>query len=689
MFQKIFDEVKYLCRVATAGSKEARELERVKKVFEEVYRTESAFTDEVKYSITAKMTDAERYVDLKDKSIAVITETATAEYADEVSSLEELKRKAKGKAEKIIYPLANKLGITTKKLSHEDIDVEFIFSKNGGLKESLNKQFRYGGDYADFAKALINLDRVLDSAVLIEIHGDKYQGTTRANENLESVYVLLGAFQDGKNIIPVQMEIKKSSDVGGRLYMTVALTKIEADVLGSTPEKVQTRSLIPASNYSLADVVREINPEDAHFLKYLPDDMLSAAQIAAKNKALEEDAKRIEGYRKGIAPVMSLSEQNQLSNNDMFPLSWQVKGKDVALEGLAPVGVAETTKASVSKTESVAPVAEKATAEPVSETDMFPMPGDIEGEYEATAQSAQEQSSFARSLRYKASKVNQSILQLVNRVKQGQSFGNEKVQLTVISDDVATRIQELTGFDVHGYKVAVEARQVDHILKEHGENGRTDHSMANAADIAKMEYALENPDSIVKAGTTRAYVTNKNGKMKPADTVLYEKQNGDGSYYVVQAVPDTNKKTLYIVTAFIGKKGYKKGEAPQSTNANSPGATPEAESVAASDNIISRTEPIVNDDIAPVAENATTTEMFPDDLAPVKEQPVAEAYEARVIVWVNIMLSLGAVTRKRFNSSASIRTVKNELSGTKKNVTVLYVAQKPIARRWQKHIMRS
>lgn len=176
--------------------------------------------------------------------------------------------------------------------------VEFIFSKNGGLKESLSKQLRYGGSYTDFAKALINLDRVLDSAILIDVHGDKYKGTSRANENLEAVYVLLGAFQDGSTIIPVQMEIKKSSDVGGRLYMTVALTKIEADVLGSAPETIQTRSLISASNYSLADIVREINPEDAHFLKYLPDDMLSPAQVAAKNRALSEDAKGLKGIAK-------------------------------------------------------------------------------------------------------------------------------------------------------------------------------------------------------------------------------------------------------------------------------------------------------------------------------------------------------------------------------------------------------
>lgn len=37
-FEKILDEVKYMCRVATAGSKQARELERIKKTFEEIYR---------------------------------------------------------------------------------------------------------------------------------------------------------------------------------------------------------------------------------------------------------------------------------------------------------------------------------------------------------------------------------------------------------------------------------------------------------------------------------------------------------------------------------------------------------------------------------------------------------------------------------------------------------------------------
>lgn len=38
VFQKIYDEIKYLCKVAKAGSKEARELEKVKRAFEKAYR---------------------------------------------------------------------------------------------------------------------------------------------------------------------------------------------------------------------------------------------------------------------------------------------------------------------------------------------------------------------------------------------------------------------------------------------------------------------------------------------------------------------------------------------------------------------------------------------------------------------------------------------------------------------------
>ncbi len=57
IFEKIFDEIKYLCKIATAGSKEARQLEKVKKVFEDMYRTETKNTateSGVRYALSSK-----------------------------------------------------------------------------------------------------------------------------------------------------------------------------------------------------------------------------------------------------------------------------------------------------------------------------------------------------------------------------------------------------------------------------------------------------------------------------------------------------------------------------------------------------------------------------------------------------------------------------------------------------------
>lgn len=53
-FEKIYDEIKYLCKVVTAGSKEARQLEKVKKAFADAYREGSKKQDGTRYSITGE-----------------------------------------------------------------------------------------------------------------------------------------------------------------------------------------------------------------------------------------------------------------------------------------------------------------------------------------------------------------------------------------------------------------------------------------------------------------------------------------------------------------------------------------------------------------------------------------------------------------------------------------------------------
>ncbi len=57
VFQKVYDEIKYLCKVVTAGSKEARQLEKVRHAFETAYRESGVASGETKYSLKIKHTD--------------------------------------------------------------------------------------------------------------------------------------------------------------------------------------------------------------------------------------------------------------------------------------------------------------------------------------------------------------------------------------------------------------------------------------------------------------------------------------------------------------------------------------------------------------------------------------------------------------------------------------------------------
>lgn len=314
----------------TAGEIEARDTAARRSLTAEERRNlmpktadENTVFVEQRYSIDSDMTEDERYRELRGKTVAV---TPEAKYTDEqlasIHTLEQLNAKAKSKAEKVIRPLAESLGILNRSMKTPDVEIEFTFSKNKGLRESMSKQLRYGGTYADFAKALVNLDGILENAVLIEQHKDKYAGTTRANNQLKSVSVLVGVFRDGDSLIPTQIEIKDTSNAGGILYMTVTMTKIEAGVMAGASAQRRTppyvvpaseietgvlgsgaqknwrgRSLIPISSYNLAEIFANVNPADGHFLKYVPDGFLNDAQKAAKQSAIREDANRVQSYR--------------------------------------------------------------------------------------------------------------------------------------------------------------------------------------------------------------------------------------------------------------------------------------------------------------------------------------------------------------------------------------------------------
>ena len=126
-----------------------------------------------------------------------------------------------------------------------------------------------------------------------------------------------------------------------------------------------------------------------------------------------------------------------------------------------------------------------------------------------------------------------------------------------MSDKTAGMIKEKIGLDTTGWDVKIEPRMVDHIWKRHGENGEQDHSMADVSDIARIAYVLNDPDTLDETDKSSSYKEPHPylpGKSRGARSVLVSKKV-NGTYYVVEAVPDTSKNTAYIVSAYMNKKG--------------------------------------------------------------------------------------------------------------------------------------
>lgn len=229
------------------------------------------------------------------------TRLNVVEFTDESAELSskeviKLKNTYKSNAQKILKQLCEKFDVF-KNYNNEDIEINFNYSR-ASLRESVHKENERSANFHDFAKMLYVFDDVVANAQAIETHTDKYVETKRENRNLKQVYVLMSAFKDGDFIIPVEFNIKEFVDeVKNQLYVSVTLQKMKADLMGTASE--QSSYHIPKStfNYSLYDIIKNVNPSDKEFLKYIPDELLSKEQQARKNIALSQEKERLYDIR--------------------------------------------------------------------------------------------------------------------------------------------------------------------------------------------------------------------------------------------------------------------------------------------------------------------------------------------------------------------------------------------------------
>lgn len=190
--------------------------------------------------------------------------------------------------------------------------------------------------------------------------------------------------------------------------------------------------------------------------------------------------------------------------------------------------------------------------------------------------------------------VNPKIVDFVNKVrnfKNKEAANKVHIDLTGVTEREVNDIKKLTGIDTSEYKRSMDGNAVEHIEKDHGENGVSDHSMSDVEDLARIEYVLDNYDDIEKGTADKVYTKYMNSDNTPAAKVIYSKRV-NGNYYVVEAVPDSKAKTLRIISAYKEKaEGVSQvlnmSEDPQLTS-----QTPHA--FAPSDNNISQKKSYVN-----------------------------------------------------------------------------------------------
>ena len=149
------------------------------------------------------------------------------------------------------------------------------------------------------------------------------------------------------------------------------------------------------------------------------------------------------------------------------------------------------------------------------------------------------------------------VTKFAEKAQAGELSKRASYKLSDVTADEVERLKELTGIDTTGYTHSLKASTIDeHIMKRHGAEGSADRSMADINDLSRINYIIKNADNveIAKKADDTADLSREffNTDGSGAKKVKYTKKI-DGHYYVVEAVPDSGKKKMQIVSAYIEK----------------------------------------------------------------------------------------------------------------------------------------
>lgn len=307
VFQKIYNEIKYLVRTVTSGSKEAKQLEKVKKIFDEAYRDSSKaeVKDSAQFSLVGKDENGIEIYETSEDTKKLSYSERKAKLLDSMKN-EYAGRTAKfTKNGKIYYALYNDTGI--KKGVHGDKK-----SSPKGYRAKIN--IGADGNYIELAENSI------------------YQGTSveqgknnRFHSNAKTWDYYVKTIQSDGIYFDVLINVK---DTGNSQYV-YDITLNEADSLPDASSASYTGSS-PASDSSITKTEENAteNQKKDYSLSLSNNDIAPIGNWNVKGSDLVLEGVPI---RQDIAPA----QQQDAAVDDIAP--WTEETEDLSEGPFTPV----------------------------------------------------------------------------------------------------------------------------------------------------------------------------------------------------------------------------------------------------------------------------------------------------------------------------------------------------------------
>lgn len=258
VFEKIYDEVKYLCKVVTAGSKEARQLEKVKKAFADAYRMDSTTESGRKYSL-AEIVDENQ----KSYGIGVHLDSTLLDGLSEserVGMVKEYIKELGGESFAAFDPNGKKVSITIAKANEK-------FKNQRGKVIPINKDL--SGKYINNEtkqEALVLIDELIASSKFEKNSPAKYPHGNLDNNGKNSWEYWTTYIQDKNNTIwEANLNVANSADGRKILYDVSPIKKVgrsvKSDSLPTQPIIAENQQKSSDSDAVAKEKLGEINVE--------------------------------------------------------------------------------------------------------------------------------------------------------------------------------------------------------------------------------------------------------------------------------------------------------------------------------------------------------------------------------------------------------------------------------------------